>query len=350
MYELSIDYVVPDMIIRDDIYSRSGELLIKSMSVLKNSDIQAIKENGYLKVTLADLTELNQTHYQVLHSSNEFQNFVVIYHQSVQHFSRIVNTLNTGLDIQTDALLAIRDMILSCVHSGEQFIDYLYNMVPDEFEITYNHCLNCGILSYFFAKWCGYSKDELDQISICGFLFDIGKTKIDDKLIWKSDKLNPEELILMQHHIHLGYEILRNKNLPPHVISVLIMHHERLDGSGYPAGIKEGRIDPYAMLVGLADTYEALTHPRAQRPALTPFEAIQQIEEDGFYKFGEVNTRVIMERIAEGYLGRKVSLSDGTIGIIDEIHSDMVSRPTLKVDHYYIDLRSQLKLNITRML
>lgn len=350
MYELSIDYIVPDMIVRDDLYSRSGDLLVKSMSVLKNSDIQKLKENGFLKIALADLTELNQTHYQVLHSSEPFQDFVVVYHQSVQHFSRIVNNLSTGLDIQTGAILAIRDMLLSCVRSGEQFIDYLYNMVPDEFEITYNHCLNCGLLTYFFAKWCGYTREELDQISICGFLFDIGKTKIQDQLIWKSDKLNPEELLLMQHHIHLGYDILRNKNLPPHVISVLIMHHERLDGSGYPAGIKSGRIDPYAMIVALADTYEAMTHPRAQRPALTPFEAIQQIEEDGLYKFGESEARCILSKIAESYLGRRVSLSDGTIGIIDEIHEDMICRPTLKVNHYYIDLRNQLKLHINCML
>lgn len=350
MYELSIDYVVPDMIIREDIYARDGKLLVKSMSVLKNSDIQVLKQYGILKVTLADLTEINYSHYQILHSSQNFQNFVLVYHQSVQHLSRIVNNLSTGLDLHTDALLAIRDMILSHIHSGEQFLDYLYNMVPDEYEITYNHCLNCGILTYFFAKWCGYLKEDLDLISICGFLFDIGKTKIQDQLIWKSDKLNPEELIQMQHHIHLGYNLLRSKRLPPHVISVLIMHHERLDGSGYPAGIKAERIDPFAMIAALADTYEALTHPRAQRAAMTPFEAIEQIESDGFHKYGEEHARIIMQKIAEGYLGRKVALSNDTIGIIDEIHPDMICRPTIKVKHYCIDLRMQPNLKIVRML
>ena len=80
----------------------------------------------------------------------------------------------------------------------------------------------------------------------------------------------------MQHHIHLGYDLIKNKKVPPRVINVMIMHHERCDGTGYPARLKADRIDPYAMLAAITDTYEAMTHPRAQRLALTPsrqFEA-----------------------------------------------------------------------------
>ena len=58
----------------------------------------------------------------------------------------------------------------------------------------------------------------------------------------------------MQHHIHLGYDLIKNKRFSPRVINVMIMHHERCDGTGYPARLKADRIDPYAMLAAITDT------------------------------------------------------------------------------------------------
>ncbi len=349
MYELSINNVVPNMVLYHDIYCKNANYMLPSLTVLTQEHIAMLKSHGIFQVTLADLTEVNESRYKILRSSQAFNDFSILYKQKLQHFIRLVNNLGTGLDLQAESLLQIRDDIVSSLCCGEQLLDFLYYMVPDEHEITYTHCFNCGLIAYYFAKWCGFFPEDCDTATICGFLFDIGKTKIQDQLIWKQDKLTPEEFVLMQHHIHLGYELLRNKTLPPHVISTLIMHHERCDGSGYPAHLKENRIDPFALFIGIVDTYEALTHPRAQRLAYTPFQAIEAFEEEGFYKYGEKNTRIIMEKIAESNCGRRIELSDGTLGTVKEIHKDMLCKPTIQTDHYLIDLRNQPKLSITRM-
>ena len=127
------------------------------------------------------------------------------------------------------------------------------------------------------------------------------------------------------------------------------MHHERCDGSGYPAGIKENRIDPYALLAGIVDTYEAMTHPRAQRIAMTPFQAIEVFEKQGFHKYGEKNLKIILSRIANSYLERRVCLNNGTVCRVTEIHDDMLSKPTVYCNKQYIDLREHPELTITRM-
>lgn len=126
------------------------------------------------------------------------------------------------------------------------------------------------------------------------------------------------------------------------------MHHERCDGSGYPAHIKEGRIDPFALIAGIADTYEAMTHPRAQRLALTPFQAFRIFENQGFAKFGS-HIQTILIRIAHAYLERRVCLSNNIIGRITEIHDDNLSRPTVFDGTAYHDLRETPDLEIIRM-
>ncbi len=190
----------------------------------------------------------------------------------------------------------------------------------------------------------------MDNLTIAGFLFDVGKTKISDELLWKPDKLTPEEFIQMQHHIHLGYDLLKGRNFPPHTVSVMIMHHERCDGSGYPARIKEDRIDPFALIAAIADTYEAMTHPRSHRAALTPFQAIRVFEEQGFeVKYGK-NIRPIMTRIANMYLQRRVCVTGNMEGRIIEIHEDALSRPTVFISNVEYDLRTRQGAEIIRML
>ena len=350
MYKLSVHTLKPGMILYYDVYNERKELLLKSNTELTSDRIQFLIDQYIDEVDLAEPHEVGMSHYKLLHSSEHFQLFNEIYSQSLVHFRKILRNMETGLDLNTERLLALRDDIMFSVMNGEQLLDYLYNLMPNENEITYNHCFNCGLLCYIFAGWCGFPKQDLDTITLCGFLFDIGKTKIADDLLWKPDKLTPEEFVQMQHHIHLGYEMIKNKQLPPHVISVMIMHHERCDGTGYPARLKADRIDPYAMLAAIADTYEAMTHPRAQRLALTPFQAIRVFENQGFSKYGSHNTKKILTRIANMYLERYVSLSNKMEGRIVEIHEDALSRPTLFCKNLYIDLRQYPDLEITRMV
>lgn len=349
MYKLSSQSLKPGMVLYDDIYSPANEILFKANTMLNQEDIQALFEYNFDEITLCEPDEINMTHYKHLHASPHFQRFDKVYSTALAAFPKIIRTLDTGLDLNMSRLLSLRDDILSCVRNGEQLLDYLYNMMPNENEITYNHCFNCGLLCHVFGKWADVSKDDLDNLTVAGFLFDIGKTKISDELIWKPDKLTPEEFIQMQHHIHLGYELVKSRKMPPHVISVMIMHHERCDGSGYPARLKGDRIDPFALIAAIADTYEAMTHPRAQRLALTPFQAIRVFEQQGFDKYG-AHISTILTRIAKMYVGRRACATGGLEGKISEIHEDALSRPTLYINGILHDMRTNPDEEITRML
>lgn len=350
MYHLSTQSLKPGMVIYEDTYNSSKELIIKANTKLTQENIQNLYESNLDQVALSEPGEVNMPRYKHLHQHPHFQRFNDIYTLTLNTFNKIIRTLDMGIDLNTVKLLSLRDDMMATVMDGEQLLDYLYNMMPDENEITYNHCFNCGLLCYIFGTWVGLSDEDLDNITLAGFLFDVGKTKISDELLWKPDKLTPEEYLQMQHHIHLGYELLKNRTFPPHVVSVMIMHHERCDGSGYPARIKEDRIDPFALIAAIADTYEAMTHPRAQRVALTPFQAIRAFEEQGFEtKYGK-NLRPILTRIANMYIGRRVCVTGNIEGKITEIHDDALSRPTVFASSIEYDLRTRPNAEIIRML
>lgn len=350
MYILPVNALSPGMVLYEDIYSLDKTLVLKANTYLTADKIELLVEHHIENVPLAEPLEVEQSRYEHLHNNEHFQHFNVIYEDAISSFIKLLRNFDTGLEVNLNKFISLRDDVLHSVMNGEQLLDYLYNLMANQNQITYNHCFNCGLLCYIFAKWCDFPESDLDTITLCGFSFDVGKIKIADDLLWKQGALSPEELIQMQHHIHLGYDLLKTKkNLPPHVISVLIMHHERCDGSGYPAGIKESRIDPYALLAGIVDTYEAMTHPRAQRTAMTPFQAIAAFEKQGLNKFGEKNARIILSRIATSYLDRRVCLNNGYVCRITEIHEEMLSRPTVYYNKQYIDLRTHPELEIVRM-
>ena len=110
------------------------------------------------------------------------------------------------------------------------------------------------------------------------------------------------------------------------------------------------RSDPFALIAAIADTYEAMTHPRSHRVALTPFQAIRVFEEQGFeVKYGK-NIKPLLTRIANMYLGRRVCVTGNVEGRIIEIHEDALSRPTVFVGNVEFDLRTKPKAEIIRMI
>ena len=366
MYKLSTQSLKPGMVLFDDLYTPASALLFKANTSLTQENIQSLYEYNFDEIALSEPDEINMTHYKYLHQNPHFQHFNEVYASTLTLFHKIMRTLDTGLELNIVKLLYLGEeeeerlewLETALPFTGnvecnganeEQLLDYLYNMVPNENEITYNHCFNCGLLCYVFGKWTGIEGEDLDNLTVSGFIFDIGKTKLSEELLWKPDKLSPEEYIQMQHHIHLGYELVKSRKMPPHVVSVMIMHHERCDGSGYPARLKENRIDPFALIAAIADTYEAMTHPRAQRVALTPFQAIRVFEEQGFGLYGP-NIAPILTRIAKMYVDRRVCVTGNLDGRITEIHDDALSRPTLYINNVFYDLRTKQAAEITRMV
>jgi len=143
---------------------------------------------------------------------------------------------------------------------------------------TYTHSVNVGFYAVALVKSLYGRSDghDLEELGAAFFLHDLGKVKIDQGIINKPGKLTDEEMNEMRKHPSHGFKLLHEtKQLSEECRIIVLQHHERFDGSGYPRKLKGDEIHVYGKICSIADVYDALTSKRPYRNPLKPFEALK---------------------------------------------------------------------------
>lgn len=142
----------------------------------------------------------------------------------------------------------------------------------------FSHGLHTAAYSIALAKQLGFkSFNELSPLGMAAILHDIGKTKVDKDILNKADALTSDERHLVEKHPEYGYDIVRSTRLFPSITEKIILeHHEKNDGSGYPAKLC-GQLSIFSQIVSLADCFDLLTSDRSYKKALKPVEAIEML-------------------------------------------------------------------------
>ena len=153
-----------------------------------------------------------------------------------------------------------------------------------------------------------------------------------DIILNKETKLTDSEFALIKQHPVLGYDLLKELDLDYHVKQAALSHHERCDGSGYPLGLKADEIDSHAMIIAIADVYDAMTSARKYRTPLCPFEVIAEFEKDGLSKYKPKYILTFLEHIANAYQNNRILLNDGRSAKIILLNSKHLSAPMIQLD------------------
>lgn len=145
-------------------------------------------------------------------------------------------------------------------------------------EYTYRHSVEVAAISMVIAKAMRYSRNEVRDIGVAGLLHDIGKMRIPPEILNKPGRLTTEEMAVVRRHSLYSYEMIREKkDLTENIKLGVLQHHEKTDGSGYPYGLKEDEINPYAKILAVADIYDALISQRPYKKAYTPKTACEMM-------------------------------------------------------------------------
>lgn len=147
---------------------------------------------------------------------------------------------------------------------------------------TYTHSVNVGVLSVLLCKSLFGRSDahDLHELGAGFFLHDIGKVRIDPAIINKRGKLTDAEMAVMRTHPDQGYTILSETNqLTEECKIIVVQHHERQDGSGYPQRLKGDGIHAYGRICSIADVFDALTSERSYQKKLDTFSALKLMKE-----------------------------------------------------------------------
>ena len=145
---------------------------------------------------------------------------------------------------------------------------------------TAEHQRKVAQLAAVIAKEMGLSKDQIEGIVVTGSLHDIGKTCVPREILNKPGKLSDIEFALIKTHPQAGYEIVSDIEFPWPVAEVLLQHHERMNGSGYPRGLVGEEILMEARIMAVADVVEAMSSHRPYRPALGIERAVEEVTQN----------------------------------------------------------------------
>ena len=332
------------MILGQDVYNFANQIVIKKGTVLDERTITKLHRfeipQFMIEEEVLSIQEANSYHRssysERIQNSPEFKKFQEDYDTEVLGFQNMIScVVEKNQKIDCEALYRQVVMLLKDTGNSINAFDMVQNLRHYD-DSTYAHSMNVGLLCNVFADWLDFDEEEKKTLTVAGILHDIGKTRIPLEIIQKPSRLSEEEYQIIKKHTEYGF--------------VILQHHERNDGSGYPLGLVAAHIDEYAKIVSIVDVYDAMTSPRVYRGPTCPFDVINLFEQEGFQKYDSRYIMIFLRRIAESYLNENVRLSDGRSGKLIYINNYALSRPVVMADGEAIDLRKERYLRIEEIM
>lgn len=207
-----------------------------------------------------------------------------LYAAMERHFDAL-NDLESSYRMYTDLHAhGKREQTEQVIDSVEQlYLDVFDTMARDvdlKDQYTKGHSDRVSSLALLLAREVGLRGSMLKTIVAASLLHDLGKIKVDDHILKKAGKLTDEEFRAIKKHPELGVELLRGKDFPWDVKPLILSHHERIDGGGYPQGLKGENIPLGARIICIADVFDALTSDRVYRAAFDVEKALHIMEDE----------------------------------------------------------------------
>jgi HD-GYP domain-containing protein (c-di-GMP phosphodiesterase class II) len=208
----------------------------------------------------------------------------VVYDISIGIMNKLLtNPTHENINEFKAGVTDIVDMILKDHETSR----HLLNITSHDY-YTYTHSVNVGVLSVLLSKALFKNRDahDMHELGAGFFLHDIGKVNIDSALINKRGKFTEEEMAVMRTHPEEGFKILSERNQLSKECKIIVMqHHERVDGSGYPYHLQGDEIHVYGRICCISDVFDALTSERPYKVKLPPFDALKLMKKEMLHHF-----------------------------------------------------------------
>lgn len=214
------------------------------------------------------------------------------------------------------------------------------------------HSLNVALVAGCLVKWLDLPRNGVMEAVFAGLLHDLGKMLIPESILLKPEKLLPYEQGVIRCHPFHGYQLIQSSmHIPQSVKLAVLQHHERLDGSGYPARLKLDEISFLSQVIAVADIYDAMMSERPYRPALAHIEVMEELANKMYVKLDASVCIVLLDKLKQAVIGNQVQLDDGRIAKIVRFDKLRSPRPLLQFDDGdYLDLSRNPRIRITDVI
>ncbi len=264
---------------------------------------------------------------------------------------RMSNESVMDVDIMQDMVDVVLEEVLQ-----NRSVQVGLNDIGTTDDYTLTHSVSTTVYALLLASRLNYSKNMLKKLAIGALLHDIGKVLLDKDILFKEGALDEDEIEYVKQHTTLGYMTLKESVTLSELSRIIaLQHHERMDGSGYPSGVKASEVHEFSRIVAIADVYDALTTDRCYHKKWPNDKAVSYLIKCAGDKFDTELVRTFVQLVAIYPNGSIVRLSNGCYAIVKEQNKNMPLRPIVRVyedqhkkevEMYEIDLMKELSVTI----
>ncbi len=321
----SIENVVPGDVLGQDLYNSNGSILLRRGVKLTQKYIDSLEKLGLSTLYIVDnrLSDIKSP--MSIHLNN-------LKGQLAKSFTAMNKRVDFGLDYDLKNMNSILSDIIDFIIHNKGVNDICLVDLKTHDSYTYVHSLNTTLLSCFFGAHKHLSKSRTLDMALGAFLHDVGKIDVPLNILNKSSRLSEEEFTTMKNHPVYGYDKSRGlSSLNEDTRKVILNHHERIDGSGYPYGMAGNEISLLTRIVSASDVYDALTSNRVYRKAFPHKEAYEHMLSGSGTLFDESVIGLFKSHFFIYPIGIKVSLSNKLEGYVVKNNKGFPDKPVVRI-------------------
>ncbi|HAS73243.1 MAG TPA: hypothetical protein DCS67_03770 [Clostridiales bacterium UBA8960] len=324
----SLEYVESGDIIGKPVYDDKCQLLLAKNVVLSQNYIERLKKANIQCVYIED----------DLSEGIEFNN-VISDELKIRSISAVKSVFkdmseNKGHSYQIKSIESIKSVveeIMRVIYDNPSTLYCMAELMGTDM-YTYNHSAEVAVLSMLVAKSMKLNETFIQKIGIGAMLHDIGKMSIPGEVLNKVEPLSEAEMKLVKAHVQYGYDMLKeNDFISPLSRQIVLLHHEKLNGVGYPYGLAGDQIPIHVRIVTLCDIFNAISSNRAYKGRLNADEALEILRTEAVYELDR-DIYYHMLKVVNIYPpGTVVELTNGEIGIVIKENHEAQTRPVVQV-------------------
>ncbi len=216
-------------------------------------------------------------------------------HWAATHYNRQSQTLRQAAALAEQHYLSVLRQIVRIVEARDRY--------------THGHSERVGLLAERIARQLGLPAQRCEQLGMAGQLHDIGLLAVPGNVLDKQGVFSAGEYKTVQKHSEVSYDLLQPMESLAEVLPAIRHHHERINGTGYPDGLAGDAISLEARILAVADSYEAMTHDRPHRPAMTPLAATEELRRCCPWGYDERCVEALAQIVHLGELQEIMSLA-----------------------------------------
>ncbi|PKM78588.1 MAG: hypothetical protein CVU90_00905 [Firmicutes bacterium HGW-Firmicutes-15] len=346
--KISLEELTTGQILDQDVFNMAGHLLLRKGTLFTDEIIGSMKKRNinnvyvFKEIQAPDPPKHIEAELPQKIQMSAKAKVTEVYNNALGFVEGFMADIKRDKEINAGAVAETVKTFSSSIFTDSNVLDQM-RKIGDKDDYLLTHSVDVSLLAIMIGKWMGYDKETVNNLGIAGMLHDLGKVQIPEEILNKPARLTDQERGIMNNHPVIGYQLCQaSKNLDKSIQYAILMHHERMDGSGYPSSASYGKIPVFASILAIADTYDAITTKRVYSPKRTPYMAAEMILQDALA--GKIDIRIgkiFYDKVLALAVGNEVLLSNQQKGVVVFMNPLKPNFPIVKVDTKVYNLEKE---------